>query len=75
MRTPDFGQTVTGTVADENDWTNAGPRIIRPARTARGRVVGLFADEPGACKIETPAGEVVCVRLPGRAARTKTSKA
>lgn len=60
---PDFGDTVTGHVADENDWTASGPRIIRPKRTVAGTVVGLFADSPMAVKIQTRAGETFCVRV------------
>ena len=67
MKAPDFGDMVTGTVADENDWTGSGPRVIRPRRVVRGRVVVLFGTTDNAAKIETPAGEVLCVRLAGRA--------
>lgn len=63
MRAPDFGDLVTGTVADENDWTGAGPRVIRPARTVAGMVVGIFADAPRAAKIRTRQGDVFCVRV------------
>lgn len=60
--TIDFGDTVTGIVANENDWTNSGPRITRPRRTVTGTVVGLFADS-SAVKVQTPAGETLCVRV------------
>jgi hypothetical protein len=63
MSAPDFGDTVTGHVADENDWTASGPRIIRPKRTVAGTVVGLFADSRTAVRVETRAGEIVCVRV------------
>lgn len=62
-RAPDFGDTVTGTVADENDWSGAGPRILRPRRTVTGTVVGLFADSATAVKVQTAAGEALCVRV------------
>ena len=60
---PDFGDIVTGHVADEDDWTVSGPRIIRPKRTVTGTVVGLFADSRTAVKVETRAGETMCVRV------------
>ncbi|MGH3283598.1 MAG: hypothetical protein ACRDPD_02740 [Streptosporangiaceae bacterium] len=54
---------MTGHVADENDWTSSGPRIIRPKRTVTGTVIGLFADSRAAVKVETRAGETLCVRV------------
>lgn len=60
---PDFGDTVTGHIADENDWTKSGPRIITPKRTFTGTVTGLFTDEPHAAKVTNRAGEQRCVRI------------
>lgn len=60
---PDFGDLVSGTVADEHDWTARGPRIIRPKRTVRGTVIGLYGDAPDVARIETKDGERVCVRV------------
>jgi hypothetical protein len=69
--TIDFGDTVTGIVANENDWTNSGPRILRPRREVTGTVVGLFANSERAVTVKTPAGETVCV--PGDASDSKTA--
>ena len=60
---PDFGDTVTGHIADENDWTKSGPRLVTPKRTFTGTVTGLFADEPRAAKVTNRAGEQRCVRI------------
>lgn len=71
MTGPDFGDTVTGIVADENDWTGSGPRMLRPRRTVTGTVVGLFADSHAAVRVKTVAGETVCVRVTSRIARNR----
>lgn len=62
-RAPEFGDTVTGHVADENDWTASGPRIITPKRLFTGTVTGLFATDPRAAKVTNRAGEERCVRI------------
>lgn len=59
----DFGDTVTGIIANENDWTNSGPRIIRPRREITGTVTGLFALSDKTARIKTPEGETACVRI------------
>jgi hypothetical protein len=61
--TIDFGDTVTGVVANENDWTSSGPRIVRPRREVTGTVIGLFANSRTAVTVKTPAGESLCVRV------------
>lgn len=60
---PDFGDTVCGIVADPDDWTGAGPRVIRPTRTVAGTVVGLFATSDKAVRVQLRSGDVVCVRV------------
>jgi hypothetical protein len=59
---PEFGDTVTGFAADDNDWTASGPRLLRPKRTVTGTVCGLY---PGseAARIVTSSDEEVCVRV------------
>lgn len=64
-RVLEFGERVTGRVADDNDWTASGPRLVRPARTVTGTVVGIFGNSRTACKIQTGSGEIVCVRVTG----------
>lgn len=59
----DFGDTATGIVANENDWTNSGPRIIRPRREITGTVIGLFATSDKAVKVKTLEGETACIRV------------
>lgn len=59
----DFGDTATGPVADENDWTSKGPRIIRPRREVTGTVTGMFALAGNAVKVTTVTGEVLCIRV------------
>jgi predicted RNase H-like nuclease (RuvC/YqgF family) len=66
MSGPDFGDTVTGTVADENDWTGAGPRPATPRRVVTGVVVGLYPGTGTAVSVRTTAGDVVCVRVISR---------
>ena len=66
MSGPDFGDTVTGTVADENEWTGAGPRPTTPRRVVTGVVVGLYPGAAAAVSVRTTAGEVVCVRVISR---------
>lgn len=60
---PDFGDTVTGYAADPDDWTGAGPRVLRPRRTVTGTVVGLFATSAKGARVQLRSGEVVCVRV------------
>lgn len=71
MTGPDFGDTVTGVVSNENDWTNSGPRIIRPRRVVSGIVTGLFADSATAVKVQTRAGEILCVRVLSRSPKNR----
>lgn len=54
---------VTGHIADENDWTNSGPRIIAPKRIFTGTVTGLFANTTRAAKVTDRAGTERCVRI------------
>jgi hypothetical protein len=60
---PEFGDTVTGHIADENDWTGSGPRIITPKRAFTGTVTGLFAEDRRAAKVTNRAGDERCVRI------------
>lgn len=61
----DFGDQVTGTVADENDWGSSGPRIVSPRRIVTGTVVGLFGAAPSVVKVQTGSGEILCIRVTG----------
>lgn len=60
-----FGDTVSGVVANENDWGTSGPRIISPRRVVAGTVVGLYAAAPAVVKVQTRGGEVCCIRVTG----------
>lgn len=66
----DFGDRVTGVVADETDWGTSGPRIARPRREITGDVVGLYSAAADVATVETDDGERYCVRVTGRARAT-----
>lgn len=72
----DFGDRVTGVVADENDWGSSGPRIIPPRREVTGVVVGLYSAAPAVARVQTPDGERLCIRITSaRAARRVARRA
>jgi hypothetical protein len=63
MRTYDFGDRATGLVADENDWTKTGPRMIHPLTRKWGTVTGIFTNSRNAVTIQTASGETYCIRV------------
>lgn len=65
----EFGDEVTGVVADENDWGKSGPRIVQPRREATGHVVGMYSTAADVVTIQTGDGERVCIRSTRRTYR------
>lgn len=50
----DFGETVTGRVADDDG--SGQPPLVRPAYRVTGEVMGLFPTMPGYAQVKTPRG-------------------